>query len=210
MLDIFIVDDDEPFCDLLTYALLKTKKVRLVGAARTAEAALREIPCLSPDVDLMDIELPGMDGIECLRRLKGFPLLSSVSVVILTGHADSKYVFGALKAGANGYLLKDHMLQEVPSAIDNVKGGGGIMSPSIARKVIHHFQQPSPVAAALSERQNEVLQHLADGLTYKEIAARLAISLNTIRKHTGAIYSKLQVRSRTDATRVFLQHYTKM
>ena len=212
MFDVFIVEDDEGFRELLTHALLETKKVRIVGTSRNAEAALREIPLAKPEVVLMDIELPGMDGIECLRRLKGFPPLSNASVLMLTEHADSKYVFEALKAGANGYLLKDHMFAgDVSTAISDVKSGGGVMSPAIARKVINHFQKPSPVAAGLSQRENEVLHLLADGLMYKEMAARLEISLNTIRKHVGTIYVKLQVRSRTDATRVFLQqHYPKM
>jgi len=212
MFDVFIVEDDVAFCGLLTHALLETKKVRIVGTSRNAEAALREIPRTRPEVILMDIKLPGMDGIECLRRLKGFPPLSNASVLILTEHADSKYVFDALKAGANGYLLKDHIfVRDVSNAINDVQNGGGVMSPAIARKVISHFQKASPVAAALSQRENEVLHLLADGLMYKEMAARLGVSLNTIRKHVGAIYTKLQVRSRTDATRVFLQqHYPKM
>jgi DNA-binding NarL/FixJ family response regulator len=212
MFDVFIVEDDEAFCEILTLALLESKKVRVVGTARSGEAALREIPRSKAEVILMDIKLPGLEGIECLRRLKGFPPLSNASVLILTEHADSNYVFEALKAGANGYLLKDHIfVRDVSTAINDVKNGGGVMSPAIARKVINHFQKPPLVAAALSERENEVLRHLADGLMYKEIAARLDISLNTIRKHVGTIYVKLHVRSRTDATRVFLQrHYTKV
>lgn len=211
MFDVFIVEDEEGFCELLTHALLATKKVRIVGTSRSGEAALREIPLTKPEVILMDIKLPGMDGIECVRRLKGSPPLSNASVLILTEHADSKYVFEALKAGATGYLLKDHMfVRDVANAINDVKGGGGVMSPAIARKVMNHFQKPSP-GADLSERENEVLELLAEGLMYKEIAARLKISLDTIRKHAGTIYRKLHVRSRTDATRVFLQqHYPKV
>lgn len=176
MIDVFIVEDEAGFCELLTHALLETKEVRIVGTARSGEAALQEIPLARPEVILMDIKLPGMDGIECVRRLKGPPPLSNADVMMLTDHADNNYVFEALQLGANGYLLKNHILaEEVWDAISTVRSGGSVMSPAIARKVMNHFKKPSPIAN-LSKRENEVLLHLADGLINKEIAAKLKIS----------------------------------
>src|SRR5262245_45007814 len=121
----FIVEDDEVFGELLSRALIETNVIRLVGIVSSGETALLEIPRRKPDVILMDIELPRMNGIECIGRLKGFPPLSEASILVLTQHDDSKYVFDALKAGANGYLLKDQIsVKDVAQAIDNVKNGG--------------------------------------------------------------------------------------
>lgn len=206
MLAVFVVEDDEPFSELLTRALSKTRQVRIVGASPTAEDALREIPRCDPDVVLLDLKLPRMNGIECLRRLKGPPRLARADVLILTDYEDTEMVFEALKAGANGYLLKDRIsFPELSVAIKDVTEGGAVMSPRIARKVIQHFQRPIPSLSALSKREMEVLVNLSRGLMYKEIAADLSISMDTVRSHIKAIYGKLHVRSRAHATRRFHQ-----
>ena len=147
----------------------------------------------------MDIKFAGMDGIECLKRLKQVepPLL--MQVLMLTQHDDDALVFESLKAGASGYLLKDRIsVKEVSVAIKTVMAGGGVMSPTIARKVIQSFHAATGAIGTLSLREMDVLRYLSDGLMYKEIAPKLAISLNTVRTHVGAVYRKLHVQSRMD------------
>jgi DNA-binding NarL/FixJ family response regulator len=206
MIDVFIVEDDEPFSALLSRELSKTKKIRIVGCSPTAEQAIREIPRLNPGLVILDIKLPGMNGIECLRRLKEPVALSRAKVLMLTGNEDSQLIFEALKAGANGYLSKDHISgKELSVAIRDVAAGGGVMSPSIARKVIQFFQAPATTVSKLSKREMEVLANLSEGLTSKEIADKLSISENTVHKHLASIYTKLHVRSRTEAVRHYLQ-----
>lgn len=208
MTTVALVEDDSPFVLILTKALLKSKKIDIVGTYTTGEEAIREIPRRQPDVILMDIKLPGMNGIECLRRLRRLnPLLMS-HVLILTEHDDSDLVFEALKAGASGYLLKDKISTgDISMAISDVAKGGAIMSPNIARRVVQHFQSPSPSPSldALSDREMEVLANLSDGYMYKEIASNLSISMNTVRTHVSAIYGKLHVQSRAHATRRYHQ-----
>jgi len=206
MLDVFIVEDDENFLVLLTRELSKARKGRIVGSSPTAEKALRELRHVSPDVVLMDIKLPGMNGIECLRRMRRLrpPLLCHV--LMLTGHEDTNLVFEAIKSGASGYLLKDRIsVGELSAAIADVASGGAVMSPSIARKVIQFFQVSATTLSALSQRELEVLADLSDGLACKEIAANRSISQNTVRKHLASIYAKLHVRSQTDAVRHYLR-----
>ncbi len=212
LISIFIVEDDTLFCELLVRALLETKNIRVMGICATCEAAMQDIPRCKPDIVLMDIKLPAMDGIGCIRKLKEFPTLTHLTFLILTDHEDSHYVFDALKAGASGYLLKNHIsVEEVAGVIKDLNAGGAVMSPVIAKKVIKQFQAPTPRPSPLSGREQEVLHLIADGLMYKEIATRLGVSINTVRKHTGAVYAKLHVRSRADATRFYLRgNGTKM
>ena len=174
------------------------------GAFATGDDALREIPGLHPDVILMDINLPGMSGIECtaLLRLK----LPHTPIVMLTVYEDDEKVFQALQAGAVGYLLKKTPPARLLEAIREVHEGGAPMSNQIARKVIASFQvQPRTPAKTpdLSPREKEILEHLAKGLRYKEIADTLFISTETVRTHLRNVYLKLHVRSATEALNMF-------
>ena len=205
MTTVSCVEDDSAYCFLLTRALAKNKTIRILSVHSRAEEALQYLPSLQPDVVLMDIKFAGMDGIECLKRLKQVepPLL--MQVLMLTQHDDDALVFESLKAGASGYLLKDRIsVKEVSVAIKTVMAGGGVMSPTIARKVIQSFPATTASFATLSQRETEVLRYLSDGLMYKEIAPKLDISLNTVRAHVGAVYRKLHVQSRMDAARDYL------
>ena len=170
-----------------------------VGAYPSAEAALAELPSQAPDVVLMDINLPGMSGIETVRRLRA--LITSVQVMMLTVFDDTTSVFESLKAGASGYLLKRAPVGELLAAIRDLAAGGAPMSGVIARKVVHYFGQhgPVPEVQTLTAREHEVLVALSQGEQYKEIAARLGISINTVRRHVMAVYEKLHVNSRLDA-----------
>jgi DNA-binding NarL/FixJ family response regulator len=206
VVDVFIVEDDEDFLVLLTRELSKAKKVRIVGSSPTAEKALRELRHVNPDVVLMDIKLPGMNGIECLRRMRRLSPPQLCHVLMLTGREDTNLVFESIKSGASGYLLKDRIsVGELSAAIADVAAGGGVMSPSIARKVIQFFQAPATTVSALSQRELEVLADLSDALVCKEIAAKRSISQNTVRKHLTSIYTKLHVHSQAEAVRHYLR-----
>ncbi len=166
----------------------------------TAEEALRTIPPSPPDVILMDIQLPGMSGIACTASLKA--ALPSVPVMMLTVYEDTEVIFRALRAGASGYLLKRSDPAKVLEAITDLHHGGAPMTDQIARKVIESFHQSKPEVHPqdkLTAREEEILDHLAQGYVTKEIADRLGISSATVRFHLKHIYDKLHVRSRVEA-----------
>lgn len=171
----------------------------LVGAFPSAEAALVEVPGLEPDAVLMDINLPGMSGIECVRRLK--EALPAVQVVMLTAFDDNDQVFESLKGGATGYVLKDATAAEMLDAVHDVCAGGSPISSAIARKLVQYFapRPAAPEVTALTGRERDVLEALSRGLMYKEIADELGVSINTVRAHVRRIYETLQVQSRQEA-----------
>ncbi len=166
----------------------------------SAEDALDQLANRPPDVALVDIQLPGIDGIECVRRLKA--MHPALPMLMITVFDDNERVFESLKAGARGYLVKRAPREELLEAIATVHDGGSPMSPHVARKVVQYFNElgaPVPGVESLTDREREVLDRLARGDYYKEIAGHLSISINTVRKHLTKIYDKLQVHSRTEA-----------
>ena len=171
----------------------------------SAEDALDSLPGDNPDVVLMDIQLPGMNGVECVRRLK--VAAPAIQVVMLTVFEHTDWIFDSLQAGASGYILKRAPRAEIVDAIRQVFDGGAPMSCSVARKVVQFFSQKpakGTILSELTEREHTVLMKLSEGLSYDEIAGDLAVSINTVRKHIRTIYEKLQVNSRTEAVRIFL------
>ena len=176
-----------------------------VGMYATAEEALEAIPRNPPDVVLMDINLPGMNGVECVSELK--KILPKILIVMLTVYEDTDNIFNALKAGATGYLLKRTSKDELLEAIRDVYKGGSPMTTHIARKVVQSFQRADSTLPSenLSTREQEVLECLAKGFLYKEIADKLGISYETVRTYIRRIYEKLQVRSRTEAVAKYLR-----
>jgi DNA-binding NarL/FixJ family response regulator len=178
----------------------RTPGFRCLSEHPTAESALRELPKLFPEVVLMDINLPGINGVECVRRLK--VVLPDTQIVMLTVYNKIENIFEALTAGATGYLLKHTPPDELLEAIRDVHGGGSPMNSSIARKIVQTFQKSAHSrneTAVLSPRESEVLALLAKGYLYKEISDRIGISFATVRTHVRHIYEKLHVRSRTEA-----------
>ena len=176
-------------------------------------AALRGIPANRPDVVLMDINLPGMLGTECVRQLKD--LTPNLPVLMLTVYEDSEQIFKSLMSGATGYLLKRTSKDKLLEAIREVDAGGAPMSRQIARRVVQYFQkvnelpqdkdsQNASVVVSLTDREKEVLAALAKGYAYKEIAEQLKISFETVRTHLRTIYEKLHVHSRTEAVLKYL------
>jgi DNA-binding NarL/FixJ family response regulator len=165
----------------------------------SAEEALAGLPQSQPEVVLMDINLPGINGIECIRQLK--PQCAGTQFIMSTVYEDDESIFESLKAGATGYLLKKTEPAKILEAIREVYSGGSPMSTQIARKVIASFQFKSGIDEAdiLTHREKEILKALSKGLRYKEIASEMHISIETVRTHVRRIYEKLQVQSRTEA-----------
>ncbi|MSR65845.1 MAG: response regulator transcription factor [Pedosphaera sp.] len=199
-----IVEDNAGVREKLRKLINREAGVSCVGVYYTAEAALNQLPALppglQPDVVLMDINLPGMSGIECTARLK--KAIPSVQILMVTVYADYDHIFEALKMGASGYLLKSTEPDELLSAISDILRGGAPMTGQIARKVIDAFRHsPSKIVeeARLTRREEEVLALVAKGYLNKEIAAKLGTSLETVRVHLRNTYEKLHVHSRTEA-----------
>ena len=203
---ISIIEDDDWIRENLAKRIRQTDGFAFAGACRSGEEALDKVPGQTPDVVLMDIKLPNMSGIECVRKLK--VLLPAVQVMMLTVYEDSEKIFASLLAGASGYLLKRTPQTEIMDAIAEVHRGNSPMSGHIARKVVQYFNQRGSNESEidrLSKREREVLDHLAKGMAYKEIADALAVSIDTVRIHVKGIYSKLHVHSRGEAVARYFQ-----
>jgi DNA-binding NarL/FixJ family response regulator len=195
-----VVEDDARVRGSFSRLVDRADGFSCVSQHSSAEEALDELPLVRPDVVLMDINLPGINGVECVRKLKS--MLPNSQVVMLTVYEDTDLIFGALAAGATGYLLKRTPPDELLRGISDVHRGGSPMTSHIARKVVQSFRQSDPEgteAGPLSRREREVLDYLARGYLYKEIAAELAISYDTVHTYVRRIYEKLQVHSRTEA-----------
>jgi DNA-binding NarL/FixJ family response regulator len=201
-----IVDDDDGIRTSLATLIRRASSLRLVGDYADAEAALKEIPHRPPDVVLMDINLPGVNGVECVRQLK--ISLPAVQFLMLTVYEDSDSLFNSLKAGASGYLLKRTASARLLDAIRDVYGGGSPMTPQLARRVVQYFAKPpggEPPMARLTPGEKDFLDQLAKGYAYKEIADRLTISIDTVRSYVRTVYEKLHVHSRTEAVVKYLR-----
>jgi len=199
-----IVDDDAPARGILTEWVGGADGFKCVGVHESAEAALAALPQEKPSVVLMDINMPGMSGIECVRRLK--PQMMDTQFVMLTVYEDPDHIFKALSSGARGYLLKRTPRAELLAAMKDVHAGGSPMSSNIARKIVQSFQRFSPSLAEpdnLSPREREVLELLARGYLYKDIADLLHISVPTVNTHIRRIYEELHIRSRSQAVARF-------
>lgn len=197
---ISIVDDDERLLANLARTVNQFANCCCVGQFASGQAALAGIPQDPPDIVLMDINMPGTNGIECVRQLK--ETLPEVEFLMLTVYADAENVFNALTAGASGYLLKGATREELLVAIRQVLDGGSPMTNLIARKVVQAFRRPLPVpdeTTKLSPRQQEVLELLSKGFLYKEIAESLQLEYATVHNYIRRIYEKLRVRSRAQA-----------
>ena len=204
-ISVCIVEDNLGTRQSLVDLLTGDTGLKCLAAYPTGEAALEGIPKEKPDVALVDINLPGISGIECVAKLK--VKMPELRVLMLTTYEEDDLIFNSLRAGASGYLLKDASPDELITAIGQVHAGGAPMSMQIARKVVEHFHKipkPSSEVERLTRREQELLALLAKGYYYKEIAEQLGITLNTVRTHVHSIYEKLHVQTRTEATARFL------
>ena len=204
-----VEDDDELRANLGNY-LSRFPDFMLVGAFADGETALAELPRLQPEVVVMDINLPGMDGIACVERLRD--ALPRGLFMMLTVYEDNDRLFRSLMVGASGYLLKRASPAEIIRALRDLHAGGSPMTPQIARRVVQHYRQtqtrtqPLEELGELSPHQRAFLEQLAKGYRYKEIADHLGISLEGVRSYVRRIYEKLHVHSRTAAVVKYLGH----
>lgn len=206
IITVSIVDDEPDLREHIAGYLAAAGSVRCKSAYASAEEALQHLPQDKPDVVLMDINLGGMDGIECVRQLT--VLMPNAQVLMLTVFEDTDKIFRALQAGASGYLLKRMSPKKLLEAIEEVRDGGSPMSASIARKVVQSFKAVPPrgdEAVDLSQRERDVLNGLAEGLAYKQIADQLGVSIHTVRNYIRRIYEKLHVQTRTEAVAKFMR-----
>ncbi len=200
VITVCIVEDKKDIRESLKILVNDAAECSCIGEFGNGEIALKEIPELQPDVVLMDIGLPGIDGIETIKRLK--PLCPRVQFMICTVYDEDEKIFEALAAGANSYILKRSDSDTLISAIKDLHSGGSPMSSDIARKIVRQFQKALPSEKEdyhLTEREKEILELLAKGLTYQQAADKTFISGKTIKKHVYNIYEKLHVNSRTEA-----------
>jgi DNA-binding NarL/FixJ family response regulator len=200
-ISVSIVEDDKTARRILSEWIREADGIQCVKTHENAETALVALPQEKPDVVLMDINMPGLSGIECVRQLK--PQMMGTEFVMLTVYEDADHIFKALSFGASGYLLKRTPRAELIAAVRNVYAGGSPMSSHIARKIVQSFQRFNSAlpgeANNLSPREREVLELLARGYLYKEIADKLSISVPTVNTYIHRIYEKLHVRSRSQA-----------
>lgn len=195
-----IVEDDPSARSIFVSWINRAEGFRCLSEHGSAESAIATLSEERPDVVLTDINLPGLNGVECVRRLK--PVLPQTQFVMLTVYEDADHIFQALAAGASGYLLKQVPRAELLEALNDVHRGGSPMTSKIARKVVQAFQAPNAAAAELAElspREQELLDLLARGYLYKEIAESMKISVGTVNTYIRRIYEKLHVRSRSQA-----------
>lgn len=204
-ISVAIVEDDAPARNILAEWIRNAEGFECVGVHENAESALATLPREKPDVVLMDINMPGMSGVECVRMLK--PQMMDTQFIMLTVYEDPDHIFTALSSGASGYLLKRTPRAQLITAVKEVYLGGSPMSSNIARKIVQSFQRFNSALPMesdnLSPREREVLELLARGYLYKEIAELLKISVTTVNTHIHRIYDKLHVRSRAQAIAKF-------
>ncbi len=207
MIKVSIVDDEKELCQSIATFVNGAPGFRCVSMYHSGEAALENLTKDRPDVVLMDIHLTGMSGIECAGRLKA--LVPQIQIMMLTVYEDADQIFKALSAGASGYMLKRLTPSKLLEAICDVHGGGSPMSSSIARKVVTSFQRsnrPDGEKTHFTSREQMVLDCFAKGLTYKQTAEQLNISIDTIRTYVRRVYEKLHVQSATEAVAKYMQH----
>jgi len=204
-INVGIVEDDREVRENWVKVLNAHPKIRCIAACESGEAALKVLPERQPDVVLMDIDLPGMSGIQCTALLK--EKLPRTQVLMVTIYSNNNSVFEALQVGASGYLLKNNSSEEVIRSVIEVVEGGAPMTGQIARRVIEAFRRPAPKdlkEAQLTAREQEILQLIAKGYANKEIASQLEVSVSTVRTHIEHIYEKLHVHCRTEAAAKYL------
>lgn len=201
-----VVEDNATLREGLSVVLSCSTGFECAGAYATAEEAMRGIPVVRPEVVLMDINLPRLSGIDCVRQLTR--QMPGLLVIMLTIEADSRRVFESLQAGATGYLVKNEPIPGILAAIEEVHRGGSPMSSQIARMIVQSYHRPGPLPPEeqrLTSREMEILELIAKGLRSKEVASHLDISLRTVETHLRSIYDKLHVRSRVEAVTRFYQ-----
>jgi DNA-binding NarL/FixJ family response regulator len=204
MTTICLVDDQQISIDAVSLILQNSKEIKIIGTFSSAEDLIANFDELQPDITLMDIDLPGVSGIEAVLLLKYKNPVSKF--LILTNFSDDDRVFDALRSGADGYILKKDAYGNLENALLSIKENGAPITPEIAKKLIVHFQKNTGINSFidLTDKERKVLLLLVDGLLYKEIAEKIALSIDSVKKITRSVYQKLHVRTRSEAIRKFL------
>lgn len=198
VISVVVVEDTAQIADLLELLLKATPGFDMAGRFGSSEQALEKLIQIQPDVAVVDIHLPGISGIELIKKLK--PKMPGTQFMIFTVFQDPEIIFNALSAGATGYLIKSTPPAKILEAIQEIASGGSPMTGSIARTILSKFQpSANPFLEVLTEREKEILNEMAKGYRYKEIASKFFISLDTVRSHVRHIYEKLEVQSKTEA-----------
>lgn len=199
MVTVSVIEDDKAYREKLESLINRSDEFRVVHTYPSAEAALPHLKENPPDIAIVDIKLPGQNGVELIAAIR--MAMPATQCLVCSFYDDDEYVFNALKKGASGYILKDSKPEELLASLQELQQGGAPMSRYIARKVIAFFQEAenNRALAELTERENEILQLVATGLLVKEIAARLYLSHHTVTKHLRNIYGKLHVTNRVEA-----------
>ena len=203
MITIIIVEDTKEIVQTITRIIKQEDDLLLLASFDNAEDSIPSIRKEQPDIVIMDINLPGMNGIECIRSLTDD--CPHTQFMIFTIYENDEKIFDALAVGANGYILKKHVHEKLVDAIRELHAGGAPMSMSIARKVLARFNQKKTVLDLLTKKENEILLLLSKGFLYKEIAAKMTITTGTVTQHIHNIYGKLHVSNRTEAINKFLE-----
>lgn len=202
---IAFIEDNHLFYQALKLLLLDSNKFDIVGMFSNAESLIKDFPYINPEIVLIDINLPGMSGIEAISVIKkNYP---ETKLIILTVLEDDENIFNSLKAGADGYLLKKDSLEKLSDNIMLIQSGGAPITPSIAKNIIDYFKNASEETLeidTLNQREMAVLTYISDGLLNKEIAEKLFLSIDTVKKITQSTYQKLQVRNRSEAIKKYL------
>lgn len=201
-----LVEDNDDIRNSLQLLINSAAEFECKRVFSNAEEAINVIPELAVNVVLMDIDLPGMNGIECIRQLK--QIRPELQFMMVTVYEDDDKIFDALSVGASGYLLKKTVPEKILTAIKELKEGGSPMSAQIARRLVNQFQNPSinNETEVLSKREMEIIEQLAKGFLYKEIASKLSISVGTVKQHLHRIYEKLHVQNKTEALNKFYKN----
>lgn len=203
-ISIAIVEDEKNYNNALKKVINYQKDMKVVGQFFDGNDALKNLPDLSPNVVMMDIQLQDMLGIEIIEKLK--KEMPETHFIMCTSFEDDEKIFNSLKAGAMGYLVKGESMDKILSSIRDVYSGGAPMSFSIARRVLQHFEKKLPEIKGfdeLTKREQEILELLSQGFLYKEIADQKCISMDTVKKHVGNIYRKLHVSNKVEAINKF-------
>ena len=199
IISVVIVEDDKQIREGISALLSSTEGFNLIAAYENCEGFLKEIKNNLPNVILMDISMPGMNGIECVKKITAEYF--DLKIIMLTVYEEEQKIFDSLRAGASGYILKSSSLREILSSIKEAMSGGGPMSPVIAKKVLNFFNLSGKkkLELNLTNREAEILKELVEGYSYKKISEKLFISLDTVRSHIKGIYQKLHVNSKSEA-----------
>lgn len=200
---IFIYDDHQDRRDSLKALISLSDNLKFAGDASNCKTVLADMEAFHPDVVLMDINMPEVDGLDGLKLIK--KTYPEIKVLMQTAYDDSDKIFTSIKSGASGYILKNDRPQRILQAIEEVYEGGAVMNPSIAQKVLDYFK-PQQTKSPLSPKENEVLALLAEGLSYKMVANKLGVSYTTINTHTKRIYEKLHISSIGEAIAYFYKN----